>query len=49
MLSDDYGADSKFASELSLTLRELAITAESMGRISLKLEKKPNALILGDN
>ncbi len=49
MLSDDYGADSKFASELSLTLRELALTAESMGRISLKLEKKPNALILGDD
>ncbi len=49
MLSSDYGADSKFASELSLTLRELAITAESMGRISLKLEKKPNALILGDD
>ena len=48
-LSNDYGADSKFASELSLTLRELAITAESMGRISLKLEKKPNALILGDD
>ncbi len=49
MLSSDYGADSKFASALSLTLRELAITAESMGRISLKLEKKPNALILGDD
>ena len=49
ILSDDYGADSTFASELSLTLRELAITAESMGRISLKLEKNPNALILGDD
>ncbi len=49
ILSDDYNADSKFSSELSLTLRELAITAESMGRISLKLEKKPNALILGDD
>ena len=48
-LSQDYGANSKFASELSLTLRELTLTAESMGRISLKLEKKPNALILGDN
>ncbi len=48
-LSSDYSADSKFASELSLTLRELAITAESVGRISLKLEKKPNALILGDD
>ncbi len=48
-LSQDYGANSKFASELSLTLRELSLTAESMGRISLKLEKKPNALILGDD
>ena len=48
-LSSDYGADSKFASELSLTLRELSIMAESIGRISLKLEKKPNALILGDD
>jgi len=49
MLSDDYGVDSKFSSELSLTLRELSIMAESIGRISLKLEKKPNALILGDD
>ncbi len=48
-LAEDYGADSRFASELSLTLRELTLTAESMGRISLKLEKKPNALILGDD
>jgi paraquat-inducible protein B len=48
-LSNEYGADSKFASELSLTLKELSFTAESMGRVSLKLEKKPNALILGDD
>ena len=48
-LSKDYDADSKFASELELTLQELMLTAESMGRISLKLEKKPNALILGDD
>ena len=48
-LSQEYGADSKFASELSLALKELAFTAESMGRVSLKLEKKPNALILGDD
>ena len=49
VLSEGYGADSKFASELSLTLKELTLTAESMGRVSLKLEKKPNALILGDD
>jgi len=48
-LSTEYGADSKFASELSLALKELTFTAESMGRVSLKLEKKPNALILGDD
>jgi paraquat-inducible protein B len=48
-LSQEYGADSKFASELSIALRELSLTAESMGRVSLKLEKKPNALILGDD
>jgi len=48
-LANDYGADSKFSSELSLTLHELSLTAESMGRISQKLEKKPNALILGDD
>jgi len=48
-LSSDYDANSRFASELSLTLRELTLTAESMGRISQKLERKPNALILGDD
>ena len=48
-LANDYGADSKFSDELSLTLHELSLTAESMGRVSQKLEKKPNALILGDD
>jgi len=48
-LTQEYGADSTFAAELALTLKELTLTAESMGRISLKLEKKPNILILGDD
>ena len=48
-LANDYGADSKFSAELSLTLHELSLTAQSMGRVSQKLEKKPNALILGDD
>ena len=48
-LSKDYNADSLFASELSLTLKELTKTAESMGIVSHKLERKPNALLLGDD
>lgn len=47
-LSQDYSANSKFSDELSLTLRELTITAESMGKVSKTLERKSNALILGD-
>ena len=48
-LSKDYNADSIFASELSLTLKELTLTAESMGIISHTLERKTNALLLGDD
>ncbi len=48
-LSKDYNADSLFASELSITLKELTATAESMGIISHKLERKTNALLLGDD
>jgi paraquat-inducible protein B len=48
-LSQDYNADSIFASELSITLKELTATAESMGIISNKLERKTNALLLGDD
>ena len=44
----DYNADSVFASELSITLKELSNMAESMGTISHKLERKTNALLLGD-
>jgi paraquat-inducible protein B len=49
VLSQDYNADSIFASELSITLKELTATAESMGIISNKLERKTNALLLGDD
>lgn len=44
-----YNAESTFSAELSATLRELSLAAESIERMSRKLEKKPNALLLGDD
>ena len=44
-----YSADSTFSAELSATLRELSLAAESIERMSRKLERKPNALLLGDD
>ena len=44
-----YSADSQFSAELSATLRELSLAAESIERVSRKLEKKPNSLLLGDD
>ena len=44
-----YNANSKFSAELSATLLELSLAAESIGRISRKLERKPNSLLLGDD
>ena len=49
VLSQDYNANSKFSAELSLTLKTLNETAESMGKVSKTLERKSNALILGDD
>jgi len=49
LFTQGYSADSKFSAELSATLRELSIAAESIGRVSRKLEKKPNSLLLGDD
>ena len=49
ILSQDYNANSKFSAELSLTLRELMTTAESMKKVTKTLERKSNALILGDD
>jgi len=48
-LSQDYNADSKFSTELSLTLKTLNDTAESLGKVSKTLERKPNSLLLGDD
>ncbi|CAA6814631.1 MAG: Paraquat-inducible protein B [uncultured Sulfurovum sp.] len=48
-LSQDYNANSKFAAQLSLTLKELTLTAESMGKVTKTLERKSNALIIGDD
>ena len=47
--TDGYSADSTFSAELSATLRELSLAAESIERVSRKLEKKPNSLLLGDD
>ena len=47
--SQGYSADSTFSAELSATLRELSLAAESIERVSRKLEKKPNSLLLGDD
>ena len=48
-LSQGYGAESQFSAELTATLKELALAAESIERVSRKLEKKPNSLLLGDD
>jgi len=48
-LTQDYSGDSKFSAELSLTLQTLNATAESMGKVSKTLERKSNALLLGDD
>ena len=48
-LSKDYSADSIFASQLSITLKEVTTMAESMGIISHKLERRTNALLIGDD
>lgn len=47
--TEGYNANSKFSAELSSTLKELSLAAESIERVSRKLEKKPNALLLGDD
>jgi len=44
-----YNSNSQFSAELSATLLELSLAAESIGRISRKLERKPNSLLLGDD
>jgi len=49
ILTEGYNADSLFSAELSATLKELSSAASSIERMSRKLEKKPNALLLGDD
>ncbi|SFV68160.1 Paraquat-inducible protein B [hydrothermal vent metagenome] len=44
-----YDSNSQFSAELSATLQELSLASESISRISRKLERKPNALLLGDD
>ncbi len=44
-----YDANSQFSAELSATLQEVSLASESIKRISRKLERKPNSLLLGDD
>ena len=48
-LSQEYNSESKFSAELSLTMQELVTMAESIKRVTKTLERKSNALILGDD
>jgi len=49
IFAQGYDMNSQFSAELSTTLHELSLAAESIGRVSRKLEKKPNSLLLGDD
>lgn len=44
-----YNANSQFSAELSATLQEVSLASESIKRVSRKLERKPNSLLLGDD
>ena len=49
IFAQGYNANSQFSAELSATLLELSLAAESIERVSRKLERKPNSLLLGDD
>jgi paraquat-inducible protein B len=48
-LSEDYGADSKFADQLSITLRAVSEASESFDKTNRMLERNANALVVGDD
>jgi paraquat-inducible protein B len=47
-LSQDYGGNSKFADQLSITLKALSQASKSFDKTNRMLDRNPNALILGD-
>ena len=47
-LSQEYGGNSKFADQLSITLKALSQASKSFDKTNRMLDRNPNALILGD-
>jgi paraquat-inducible protein B len=47
-LTVEYGADSKFADQLSITLQAVTEASKSFDKTNRMLERNPNALVVGD-
>jgi len=47
-LTKEYGADSKFADQLSITLKAVTQASKSFDKTNKMLERNPNALVVGD-
>jgi len=48
-LLNDYNGDSKFADQISVTLRAISEASKSFNKTNKMLERKANALVVGDN
>jgi len=48
ILSQEYGGDSKFADQLSVTLKAVSEAATSFDKTNKMLDRKANALVVGD-
>jgi paraquat-inducible protein B len=46
--SNDYSGDSQFADQLSVTMQSVAEAAQSFDKINKMLDRKSNALVIGD-
>ena len=47
-LSNDYSGDSQFADQLSITLKAVSEAAKSFDKTNKMLDRKANALVIGD-
>ncbi len=48
-LTREYGEDSKFGDQLSLTLESISEASRSFDKTNRILQRNPNALLVGDN
>ena len=48
LVAQEYGGDSKFSDQLSVTLKALSEAATSFDRTNKMLDRNANALIVGD-